>query len=222
MNQVNLRGRLTAEPELRYTESDKAYTRFTLAVNRPFKKDETDFFNIVAWSKTGEFCSKYFKKGKEPTKTSNDADARLATPSNLTATFNGSNLGAIPLLNTNNVTNMNSTFRACKLLVDLPQLNTSKVEDFGTCFAQCSNLKDIPVLDTSSVIGYGFNNTFSSCPLLSNESLNNILLMCINTKNVYSNLKTLSSVGLTSTQATTCQTLSNYQAFLDAGWTTGY
>ena len=43
MNKVELVGRLTAEPELRYTESDKAYTRFTLAVNRKYKKDDETF-----------------------------------------------------------------------------------------------------------------------------------------------------------------------------------
>ena len=53
MNKVELIGRLTAEPELRYTESDKAYTRFTLAVNRKYKKDDetrdADFIPVVAW-----------------------------------------------------------------------------------------------------------------------------------------------------------------------------
>ena len=40
MNKVELIGRITADPELRYTESEKAYTRFTLAVNRKYKKDD--------------------------------------------------------------------------------------------------------------------------------------------------------------------------------------
>ena len=149
----------------------------------------------------------------------------LVDTSNVTtmqSAFNGSNLGAIPLLNTSNVTNMSSTFRACKLFADLPQLNTSKVETFQYCFAQCESLVDVPVLDTSSVTGYGFQLVFGSCPNLSNDSLNNILLMCINTRNVYGNYRKLSEVGLTSAQATICQGLSNYQAFLNAGWTTGY
>lgn len=149
----------------------------------------------------------------------------LVDTSNVTtmqSAFNGSNLGAIPLLNTSNVTNMSSTFRACRLFADLPQLNTSKVETFQYCFAQCESLVDVPVLDTSSVTGYGFQLVFGSCPNLSNDSLNNILLMCINTRNVYGNYRKLSEVGLTSAQATICQGLSNYQAFLDAGWTTGY
>ena len=46
MNKVELIGRLTAEPELRYTESEKAYTRFTLAVNRKYKKDSSGNYPI--------------------------------------------------------------------------------------------------------------------------------------------------------------------------------
>ena len=67
MNKVELVGRLTAEPELRYTESDKAYTRFTLAVNRKYKKDDesrdADFISIVAWNKQAEIICQYVKKG---------------------------------------------------------------------------------------------------------------------------------------------------------------
>ena len=67
MNKVELVGRLTAEPELRYTESDKAYTRFTLAVNRKYKKDDetrdADFIPVVAWEKRAETICQYVKKG---------------------------------------------------------------------------------------------------------------------------------------------------------------
>lgn len=67
MNRVELTGRLTADPELRYTDTNKAYTRFTLAVNRNFKnKDgdyEADFFNIVAWEKRAEVICNNVKKG---------------------------------------------------------------------------------------------------------------------------------------------------------------
>lgn len=69
MNQVCLIGRLTADPELRHTQSDIATTRFSLAVDRQFsKKDEerqTDFINIVAWRGTAEFICKYFGKGQK-------------------------------------------------------------------------------------------------------------------------------------------------------------
>lgn len=56
-----------------------------------------------------------------------------------------------------------------------------------------------------------------------NESLNNIMTMCINAvKITNSTYKKLSYIGLTQTQATRCKKLSNYQIFLDAGWSTGY
>ena len=67
MNKVVLVGRLTAKPELRYTASNTAYTRFSVAVNRNFTnadgKREADFINVVAWRKQAETISKYFDKG---------------------------------------------------------------------------------------------------------------------------------------------------------------
>ena len=70
MNKVILMGRLTKDPETRYTQSTNTQvTSFTLAVNRRFVKDgeerQADFINIVAWNKTAEFVSKYFKKGQQ-------------------------------------------------------------------------------------------------------------------------------------------------------------
>ena len=67
MNKVVLDGRLTAKPELRYTNSNTAFLRFTIAVNRNFTsadgKREADFINVVAWRKQAETISKYFDKG---------------------------------------------------------------------------------------------------------------------------------------------------------------
>ena len=68
MNKVILIGRLTRDAEIRYSqgESSSAVARFTLAVNRRFKKDNeqtADFINCVAFSKTAEFLEKYGKKG---------------------------------------------------------------------------------------------------------------------------------------------------------------
>ena len=69
MNRVVLLGRLTAKPELRYTPSNVAYTRFSVAVNRPFARQDgtrdTDFINVVAWNKNAETISKYFDKGRQ-------------------------------------------------------------------------------------------------------------------------------------------------------------
>ena len=63
MNRAVLLGRLTKDPEIRYTQNNKAVASFTIAINRRFNKDETDFINCVAWDKTAEFISKYFGKG---------------------------------------------------------------------------------------------------------------------------------------------------------------
>ena len=69
MNKVILMGRLTRDPEVRYTQSNTVVTSFSIAVNRRFARQgeerQADFFNIVAWNKAGEFAGKYFKKGQQ-------------------------------------------------------------------------------------------------------------------------------------------------------------
>ena len=63
MNVVILIGRLTKDPELKQTSSNLVYCRFTIAVDRPFSKDNaTDFINCVAWRKQAENLCKYQKK----------------------------------------------------------------------------------------------------------------------------------------------------------------
>ncbi len=71
LNKVVLAGRLTADPELKQTQSGFAVLSFTLAVNRRFQKSvegqpaqpQADFINCVAWRQTAEFISRYFRKG---------------------------------------------------------------------------------------------------------------------------------------------------------------
>lgn len=67
-NRVILIGRLTRDPELRYTANGSAVASFALAVDRTFRsasgERETDFINIVAWRGLGERCSEYLSKGK--------------------------------------------------------------------------------------------------------------------------------------------------------------
>ena len=69
MNKVILIGRLTREPELRYSQSgDTAIVHFVLAVNRKYKQDggqDADFPSVVAFGKTAEFIDKYFSKGSK-------------------------------------------------------------------------------------------------------------------------------------------------------------
>jgi len=66
-NKVILIGRLTRDPDLRYTPSGVPVAHFTLAVNRvrgAGKQEETDFIDIVAWQKLAEICQQYLTKGK--------------------------------------------------------------------------------------------------------------------------------------------------------------
>lgn len=71
MNLVVLNGRLTRDPELKFGQSGKAYSRFSIAVDRPFssaadKDSQTvDFINCVAFGKTAEFIGEYFRKGRK-------------------------------------------------------------------------------------------------------------------------------------------------------------
>lgn len=64
MNNVALIGRLTRDPELKYSQSGKAYCRFTVAVNREFNKDEADFINCLAFNKTAETIAEWLGKGR--------------------------------------------------------------------------------------------------------------------------------------------------------------
>ena len=69
MNKVELIGRVTSTPELKYTSNNKANTRFTLAVNRNHKTEtgetQADFISIVAWESKAETICKYIKKGNK-------------------------------------------------------------------------------------------------------------------------------------------------------------
>lgn len=79
MNSVQLTGRLTRDPEVRYTDGGSTIARFTLAVNRRFKSEsgpDADFISCVAFGKTAEFIEKYFTKGKKM-----DLNGRIQTGS---------------------------------------------------------------------------------------------------------------------------------------------
>lgn len=86
MNKVILIGRLTADPDIRHTQSGKCVASYRMAVDRPFKSDgqpEADFISCVAWGKSGEFCQKYLHKGMKiavegriQTRTYDDKDGR--------------------------------------------------------------------------------------------------------------------------------------------------
>ncbi len=68
LNHITIMGRLTRDPELRYTQSQTPVASFTLAVDRDYGsrdggEKQTDFIDCVAWRSTAEFVSKYFQKG---------------------------------------------------------------------------------------------------------------------------------------------------------------
>ena len=68
LNHITIMGRLTRDPELRYTQSQTPVASFTLAVDRDFGnrdggEKQTDFIDCVAWRSTAEFVNKYFQKG---------------------------------------------------------------------------------------------------------------------------------------------------------------
>ncbi|ERI08559.1 single-strand binding family protein [Aneurinibacillus aneurinilyticus ATCC 12856] len=69
LNRVILIGRLTKDPELRYTQSGTAVATFTLAVDRRVTNQqgerETDFISVVVWSKQAELCAQYLNKGRQ-------------------------------------------------------------------------------------------------------------------------------------------------------------
>ena len=90
-NKVILGGRLTADPELKATQSGVSVLSFTVAVNRKYQKEgeaQTDFINCVAWRQTAEFITKFFRKGSSISVvgsvqtrswTDNDGNKRYAT-----------------------------------------------------------------------------------------------------------------------------------------------
>lgn len=153
-------------------------------------------------------------------------------------------LTTIPLLDTSNVTDAFQMFWNSLFLTEVPLLNLSKATTTYAMFYNCVRLKAVPAFDLSSATHIysmfsgctaletvpEFNcpnvisasNMFQSCSSLTEQSLNNILGTCITMTKISSSQKTLKYIGLTSAQATICESLSNYQAFLDAGWKTGY
>lgn len=126
------------------------------------------------------------------------------------------------LSHANYITSTQGMFNGCANLKTVNSINTSRVTAMGSMFSFCSSLEDVPILNASLCSGaYSLSAMFQGCTALTNESLNNILAMCISATN-FTGAKTLATLGLTSTQATTCQSLSNWNDFVNAGWSTGY
>lgn len=131
-------------------------------------------------------------------------------------------LRIMPLVDTSNANNLNSCFKDCSSLFSIPLINTSQVKDMRSVFYGCDGLTTIPLFDTGKVTK--FTSMFSGVSLLTDESLDNILQMCINATN-YSGTKTLVALGINSATiypVSRIQALTHYQDFINAGWTIGY
>lgn len=123
----------------------------------------------------------------------------------------------------NKLVNASGMFSGCYKLKTIPFFNTSGIvgSNAGSMFKSCSILENVPAFNFASVTR--LSNTFANCPNLTNESLNNILASCISATSITTaSYKTLKQVGLSQEQATICQTLSNWDDFVAAGWTSGY
>ena len=129
-------------------------------------------------------------------------------------------LTTIPLLDTSKVTRMDNMFSNTSLAT-IPLLDTSNVTVMDYMFSSCSNLATIPLLDTSNATT--MYNMFQSSNKLTDESLNNILQMCINATS-YTGTKSLYYLGLRSSSypVSRIEALPHYQEFINAGWTIGY
>lgn len=118
------------------------------------------------------------------------------------------------------LTSMYRMFYACVALKKAPFFNITKQATLYGMFQGCRELVEVPVYDTSNANNMEY--MFNECYKLSDESLNNILSMCINANRSNITTRTLKYIGLSQEQAIRCQSLSNYQAFIDADWATGY
>lgn len=126
-----------------------------------------------------------------------------------------------PLVDTSNVTSMSGAF-SYSILQHIEKIDTKKVTSLSQAFDSCYSLLDVPAFEIPLVTSTSnLYNCFRACNALTDESLNNIMAMCISATNI-SGTKTLRNLGLSSAQCTICQGLSNYSAFTSAGWTTGF
>lgn len=148
-----------------------------------------------------------------------------ATQTSLRNKFSGDiNLVFMPAVDTSNATTTYGMFQDCSSLLSVPLLNVSSSTTIRNMFNGCVSLSNIPLFDTSQIsANTGMQNFVAGTKKLTDESLNNILKMCINATS-YSGTKTLNYIGIYATYypATRIQALPSYQDFIDAGWTIGY
>lgn len=124
---------------------------------------------------------------------------------------------------TGSVTDMSYAFRYLSSMIslDLSNWDVSNVQNFNNIFEVDGNLTNLDLTNWSLDGALYMNGMFSRCYSLSNDSLNGILAI-LPTATSYTGAKTLYTLGISSSQATICTTLSNWQTCANAGWTTGY
>lgn len=128
-------------------------------------------------------------------------------------------LESVNNLDTNGIVNMEGMFSTCAKLETAPQLDTSSVTDVSYMFSSCRNLKNVPFYNLPKVVDISkMTKMFNNCTSLTDESLDNILQMCISTNIPSSMSKKLSTLSVDATTSR-IEALPHYQDFLDAGWT---
>jgi hypothetical protein len=107
-------------------------------------------------------------------------------------------------------------------ITSFPLLNTSNVTNMSKILGTCPRLTTVPVLNTSSATN--MTNMFQNSLVLTTDSLDNILQMCINATS-YTGTRTLATLGINNVNyypIATIQALPHYQDFISAGWSIGY
>ena len=151
-----------------------------------------------------------------------DGTLAISTGSSLSSRFaNNMKLYIIPKgVITSSVTNMYKAFSACKRISIIEYMDTSNVTAAEQCFFKNYYLETVPQFSTAKLSSA--SNMFNLCRVLSNDSLNNIMLSFTGNTKISSSNRTLKYLGLAEWQADICETLPAYTAFVNSGWSTGY
>ena len=140
---------------------------------------------------------------------------------------NNINMVTSPNINTSSATKMSNMFSNCFNLVTVRNYDMSHVTDISGMFNGDTKLENLPLMNLSSISGKWSLNSVFSTNVLTNDSLNNLLGSLATITSAYTGTKTLKFVFGNSDisqyyPASTIEQMSNYQDFIDAGWTIGY
>lgn len=197
------------------TDMSEAFNRFITNTNLTINIDTSSVTNMNSMCGSGNNLRAVTFGEKINTDNVTNM-ATMFTGDTYLASINGLNK-----FNTSNVTTMTSMFNGCGALIslDLSNFNTKKVTTINYMFNNCSRMTTITFgEDFELPLATNLQNMFNSCNALDDNTLNAILHIC--TTAVNSPTKTLAYLGITnSTLLAKIPTLSNYQEFMDAGWT---